>query len=409
MSTATPDLMSAGRPLDASAPRAARIAGIIGGVGLLAGVVGGFIEGWDAFFRAYLLNYAFVLSLALGGLFFVILQHAVRAGWSVGVRRQAEFVASALPILAILFVPLLIPVVMGMKSLFPWSNAEVVAHDALLQHKQPYLNVPFFIVRCVVYFCVWILLARYFVRRSIAQDESGDVNLTQSMQFVAPPALLLYGLTVTFFAFDLLMSLDPHWFSTIWGVYYFSGCMVGFFALLVVQLVFVQRADRLRGVITAEHYHDVGKLAFGFVIFWAYIAFSQYMLIWYANIPEETVWYHARQGSAWWVGVSLFLLFGHFFAPFLGLISRYPKRRPKLLLPAAIWLLVMHWLDLYYIVMPRPYGHADHAGVLHFVDFALLIGLGGVLVGLIIRPMGRHALLPVRDPRLPETLRFENI
>ena len=315
------------------------------------------------FFRSYLLSYVFVLSLALGALFFVILQHLVRAGWSVSIRRLAELVAATLPVLAILFLPLLIPVVTGMEGVWEWSNRHAVEHDTtgLLAHKAAYLNVPFFIVRCAVCFAVWILLARYFVKRSIEQDTSGDVNLTLRMQWWSAPAMLLYGLTVTVFSIDMLMSLNPHWFSTIWGVYFFSGAVVGFFALLALLVVAVQRAGRLTRSITIEHYHDIGKLAFAFVVFWAYIAFSQYMLIWYANIPEETLWYQVRQGDDWWLGVSLLLLCGHFVAPFLALISRWPKRRRAPLVVAAVWLLLMHWLDLYYLIAPRAHVHAEHS------------------------------------------------
>lgn len=392
--------------------RAALCAAVVGALGLAAGVLFGLRDGWEVFFRSYLLNYTYVLSLALGALFFVMLQYLVRAGWSVSLRRLAELVAGTLPLLAVLFLPLLVPLLAGMPGVWEWASAEAVAHDAsgLLRHKQPYLNVPFFIVRCVVYFAVWVGLARYFVRRSVAQDATGDVQLTLRMQWWSAPGTLLYGLTVTFFAIDALMSLNPHWYSTIFGVYFFSGSLVGFFALLALLVYFVQRAGRLTHAVTVEHYHDLGKLAFGFVVFWAYIAFSQYLLIWYANLPEETVWYQPRQGDAWWTGVSLLLLLGHFVAPFVALLSRWPKRRKGTLACAGAWLLFMHWLDLYYLVIPRAHGHGhEPAAPLHLTDVALLAGLAGVFVAAILRAMARQALLPERDPRLNEALSFENI
>jgi hypothetical protein len=363
-------------------------------------------SGWSGFFRSYLLNYCFVLSLALGALFFVMLQHLTRAGWSVTVRRLAELVAGTMPVLAVLFLPLLVPLVTGNPSVWPWASPDAVAQDAsgLLQHKHPYLNVNFFILRCAIYFAVWIALARFFLRTSAAQDATGDPGFTLRMQWWSAPGMVLYGLTVTFFAIDALMSLHPDWYSTIFGVYFFSGCLVGFFALLALLMYGVQRAGGLTESITAEHYHDVGKLAFGFVVFWAYIAFSQYLLIWYANLPEETAWYRPRQGDTWWIGVSLLLLFGHFVAPFIALLSRWPKRRQGVLAGVAVWLLLMHWLDLYYLVGPRPHDGDPAGAPLHATDVVLLVGLGGLFLYAILRLMTRHALLPEHDPRLAEAL-----
>jgi hypothetical protein len=380
-------------------------AGLIGlagvGVGVLVGRPGG---DWSVFFRAYLLNYCFVLTLALGGLFFVMLQHVTRAGWSVSVRRLAEFIAGTLPVLAVLFVPLLIPVFTGIAGVYEWSNPDAVRRDPLLQAKTAYLNPPFFVLRCAVYFAVWTLLARFFLKCSVAQDATGDPRLTLRMQWWSAPGLLLYGLTVTFFSIDLLMSLNPRWYSTIWGVYFFSGTAVAIFALLALLAYAVQARGWLTHSITVEHYHDLGKLAFAFVVFWAYIAFSQYLLIWYGNIPAETVWFRPRQGDSWWIGVSLLLLLGHFVAPFVALLSRYPKRRKGMLALAAVWLLLMHWLDLYYVVGPRP-----GAAPLHVADGVLLLGLGGLFVAALLWQMSRHALLPERDPRLAESLALENV
>ncbi len=404
------DIATESRRLDGTGPLGPAAAGA-GVVGLAVGVLFGARDGWDVFFRSYLLNYTFVLSLALGALFFVLLQHITKAGWSVALRRLAELIAATLPLLAVLFLPLLIPVLRGMAGVYEWADPQAAGQDrtGLLAHKQPYLNVPFFIARCVIYFGVWVLLARYFLRQSVAQDATGDHRHTLAMQWWSAPSLLLYGLTVTFFAIDALMSLNPHWFSTIWGVYFFSGCLVGFFAFLALVVCGVQRGGRLARSITVEHYHDLGKLAFAFVVFWAYIAFSQYMLIWYANIPEETVWYRPRQDDRWWVGVSLLLLVGHFVAPFLALLSRWPKRRKGTLAVAGVWLLAMHWLDLYYIVIPRPAGHDHAAAPLHVSDVALFVGLGGLFLAGLLRLLTRYPLIPERDPRLADSLAFENV
>jgi putative effector of murein hydrolase LrgA (UPF0299 family) len=407
--TRSVDIELESRPLAHGAPRLAAIAFALGLVGLGGAILLGRRAGWDIFFRSYLMNYAYVLSLALGGLFFVMLQHVVRAGWSVSIRRLAELVAGTLPWLALLFIPLLIPVVTGLQGVYEWANPAAVQADATLQWKSPYLNVPFFIVRCVAYFGLWTLLAWYCLRQSIAQDGSAAAQHTLRLERISAPGLVLFGFSVSFFAVDTLMSLNPHWFSTIWGVYYFSGSVVGFLALFVLLISGVRRAGRLRHAVTKEHYHDLGKLAFGFVVFWAYIAFSQYLLIWYANIPEETVWYRPRQGDTWWIGISLLLLFGHFVAPLLALMSRGAKRRPYLLVAAAVWLLAMHWLDLYYVVAPRPWVTGHATAPLHATDLLLLLGLGGVFLAVLIWPMSRRSLLAQRDPRLAESLSYENV
>jgi len=280
-----------------------------------------------------------------------------------------------------------------------------VAHDALLQAKASYLNSTFFVVRLAIYFLFWCLTASYFLRSSVAQDRSGEPRNTRRMEKLAAPAMMLFALTTTFAAFDLLMSLYPHWYSTIWGVYYFSGSVLGFFALMAVTLPLMHRAGYLRRTVGTEHFHDVGKLMFAFVVFWAYIAFSQYLLIWYGNIPEETVWFLERQTGEW-TWVSLTLLFGHFLLPFLFLVSRRPKRRGQTLVAGAVWLLVMHWLDLYWIVMPQI---SPGKITVSLVDLLCFVGIGGIFLATAIWRMSRQALIPVRDPRLRESLQFENI
>jgi len=353
------------------------------------------------FFHAYLVSFAFYLSLSLGGLFFVILQHLTRSGWSVVLRRPAESIASNLWLMAILALPL-IP---GIRHLYHWADADAVARDHLLHGKEPYLNVQFFLIRLAVCFVVWIALAAFFRRNSVRQDSTGDVGLTLRMQKWSAPAMLLYAVTATFAAFDLLMSLDPHWYSTIFGVYYFSGSVLGFFAMLALTVLLLQRAGRLAHAVTAEHYHDLGKLVFAFTVFWAYIAFSQYMLIWYANIPEETVWYLRRQNGEWAV-VGLALLFGHFVVPFLVLMSRWQKRRPGVLAACCVWVLLMHLLDMYWLVIPQTSPTSARPSL---VDITCFLGVGGLYVAGLALSLRRQALVPLRDPRLRESLAFENV
>jgi hypothetical protein len=385
--------------------RAGRWAVTLGAAGLVAllGALGAAYAGGEGgsgrFFYAWLVSWVFFLSLALGALFFVMIQHLTRSGWSVVVRRIAEIVASTLLPLAILGIPLLF----GLGELYPWAGGAHGAHAAAIEAKRAYLNVPFFVARAAVYFTVWILLAWRFGSRSRAQDASGDPKITVGLERLAAPGTILFALTVSFFSFDWLMSLNPLWSSTIFGVYFFAGAVVGFFALLPLLVSLLQGRGYMRHAVSMEHYHDMGKLVFAFVVFWAYIAFSQYMLMWYANLPEETVWYRARQQGGW-VWVSVLLLAGHFLLPFVALLSRFPKRRPGMLIPMAAWVLLMHLADLYWLVKP---GRAS--GTPGLLDALCFVAIGGLVFAAAAARLKTLPLVPLKDPRLGESLRFENV
>lgn len=352
------------------------------------------------FWHAYLVAVTFCLTISLGGLFFVMLHHLTQAGWSVAVRRVAELLAAALPLLAFLFAPLLAALLLGDARLYVWNDAALLAEDEVVRGKAAYLNAPFFIARTVAYFMVWWLLTRQFVGGSLNQDRRPTTATTLRMQRFSGPAMMAFAVTVCFAGFDWLMSLDPHWYSTIYGVYFFSGAVVGFLAALSLLVIALEKAGPLRGVITTKHIHDLGKLLFGFTFFWAYIAFSQYLLIWYANIPEETSWYLVRQNGGWqWVTVFLFA--GHFALPFLGLMSRRAKHSRATLAFWAGWLLVMHWIDLYWLVMP---GFSPMRIPLCWIDLLSTLGLLLIFVAIIARLARGRPLVPVADPRLHESL-----
>jgi len=383
------------------------LSALVGVAGLALGAVLGMARGDDQawFWRAYLLNYCYFLSITIGALFFVAIQHSVRAGWSVTVRRLAEFLGANTVCLALLLVPILGVALSGRGSLYEWADPQAVHSDALLEHKSPYLDPQFFVLRSIVYLVVWWLLGGFFLRRSLQQDRTGDVNLTLQAERLGPVALVLLSVTVSFAAIDWLMSLEARWYSTIFGLYYFSGAMVAFLAAVILVAMALQAGGRLREAITVEHYHDLGKLLFGFVVFWAYIAFSQYLLIWYANIPEETTWYLARQTGSW-TWTSLLLLFGHFLIPFMGLLSRETKRRKVLLGFWAVWLLVFHWIDLQWLVMP---GLSPQGPPMGLIDVCCLLGIGGVYLAGAFWVAGQRPLVPLKDPRLDESLAFENV
>lgn len=358
-------------------------------------------DGMRWFLHSWLLNVTFYASLSLGALFLVALLHLTRAGWGVAVRRLAEVMGANFAVLALLFVPVLV----GIETLYEWADPLAVENDPLLGHKAPYLNVPFFVVRAIVFLGLWWFVGRYLLARSSEQDASGDVGLTLRLERASAPALVVLAATVTLAAFDWIMSLDARWYSTIFGVYYFSGAMVGVLATLPLAAIGLQVAGRLRGVITVEHYHDLGKLLFAFVVFWGYIAFSQYLLIWYGNIPEETQWYRQRLSEGW-QNLALVLLVGHLVLPFFGLLSRYAKRRTKVLAFWSAWLLAMHWLDLYWLIMPAAGDAVSFSGVM--VDLLLAGGMGAWYLAAAARLAAPRCLVPRRDPRLVESLVFEN-
>jgi hypothetical protein len=383
----------------------------VGLVGLVVSIVLGFIE-HDSFRRfsfAYLGAYMFVLAICLGGVFFVMLQHLTRAGWSVGVRRVAEWFASSMPVMAVLSAPIFMSIIFGNGAMYPWAKAG--AADDYPPFRQLYLNPTFVIIRLVFYFVSWSWMGYWFWKQSVKQDQSGDYRLTAKMQTISAPAMLLFGLTLTGAAFDLLMSLDPDWASTIFGVYYFAGCFRAILSVMVLSVLFLQSRGFLVESVTEDHFHDLGKLMFAFTFFWGYIAFSQYMLYWYGNMPDETEWFRLRGATTvladvnGWSVVILLLLFGHFIIPFGGLLSRHVKRNRYSLGFWAVWVLCFCWLDILWLVRPA-YSHSFDVGV---IDLTALCGVGGVFLAVVLRKAAHDSLRPTRDPRLADSLAFENV
>jgi hypothetical protein len=305
-------------------------------------------------------------------------------------------------------------------------------YDEVLAGKSGYLNSTFFFVRVAIYFAIWIGLATFFRRSSLKQDENGDPALSLRMSRVAAPGLLLFALSLTFAAFDWIMSLDPHWFSTIFGVTYFSGAFMAFLAFTILFSMWLGKKGYLREAINVEHYHDLGKLMFAFMVFWTYVNFSQYMLIWYANLPEETHWFAVRAENGWG-SIGTVLVFGHFFLPFAFLMSRHVKRNGLTLSIGAIFLLIIHCIDMQFLILPNAVEHGEHAGHaaghgaetvhagsgfghdlgiyvhnLSWADFGCFAGLLAMLAGLTLLNVRRTNLVPVRDPRLGESLHFLN-
>ncbi len=357
------------------------------------------------FFFSYVTAYAFCLTITLGALFFVMVQHITQATWSIVVRRIAEIVMMSFPILAIL----LIPIILGMHDLYHWTHTELyevggAEFDPILDGKSAYLNSTFFILRWVFYFAVWIFFSYKLYSLSLKQDLNPNENYSKRLKKITAFGLPLFVLTLAFGGIDLIMTLDPHWFSTMFGVYIFAGAFFSINAMITLIALLYHKAGYLKGIITNEHYHDLGKFMFAFTVFWAYIAFSQYMLIWFANLPEETVWFrHRIEGS--WGSISLVLLFGHFIIPFLIMIFRASKRFKPVLWVMVFWFLAMHFVDMYWLIMPVIDTHGFHP---QLIDFTMWLGMAFMLFGLGIARAGRHSLVPHNDPRFTRSVDFEN-
>ena len=361
-------------------------------------------DGFHRWSHGYLAAFGVAFAITAGSLFWVTLQHLVNARWSIVVRRVGEVFAANAPLLGVLALPIIVPVLQGEPLIYIWADKAKVASDHLLAHKAGYLNPTFFLIRMVVYFGYWTLLSRFFLNSSRRQDETGGPEIAPSLNRISGPAMILFALTLTFCAVDLLMSVDPRWFSTMFGVYFFASCVLSVHVTLILSLMWIQSKGRLAKSVTTEHYHDLGKMLFAFTIFWAYVAFSQFMLIWYANLPEETAWFKMRFAGGWG-NVSWTLLFGHFVIPFFGLLSRHIKRNRKALAFWCFWVLAMIYIDMFWLVLPA----IDIEPNVRAMDLLALLGLLSALVAGAARQAGKKNLIPTKDPRLEHSLAFENL
>jgi hypothetical protein len=366
-----------------------------------AGALAGFFLDRDRFFQSYLTGFVSVTVIALGCLFFLMVMYLTGSAWSVTMRRFFETIAAGIPLAAIL----VIPVLLGIHSLYEWSHADHVAHDAILQGKAPWLNERAFIFRSFIYVAIWSLVALRLYRNSTKQDQTHSLDQMNSSSRWSAPGLLVVFLTVTAASFDWVMSLNPHWYSTIFGIYLFAGGGLACMATVTLICVGFRRFGILRESITIEHYHDLGKWMFALTVFWTYIAFSQYMLIWYANLAEETVFYIARREGSW-LWMSLALIVGHFIVPFFVLIRRRAKRSIPTLTFAAIWILVFCYIDIYWLVMPN-----FHKEGINFSwqDIACWGAVASSYAMLFWARLRRHSLVPEGDFRLEQSLAHINI
>jgi hypothetical protein len=432
-----------------------KMSAAIGALGVVVAVVGATLQS-ERFAFSYLYAFVTVMTLWLGSVFFVLIQHLTGAGWSVSVRRTSEFFVSGVVVLPLLF----LPVLTQLDKLYPWwshddsgtahaqdhvpaktpssnhddrhvvhevsnqngghsqavlnnvSHAEHGPHheieQAALAKKKPFLNHTFFFIRLFVYFAVWLWLGLTLFGKSVAQDRTGDKQLTVQLQRFATYGTFAFAFSLTFAGFDWIMSLEPGWYSTMFGVRIFAASAVTSFAAIIVTGLGFKRAGLVGDEINTEHFHDLGKLMFGFLIFWAYISFSEFFLIWYAAIPEETVYFHRRWDDNSWRTISVGIVVLKFIVPFYLTMSRNAKRNNAMIGFGASWILVMHFVEIYYWIMPyyRPFQPVQWGGI--WLEAGCVMATLGIYLTAVLWRMRKHSLIAVGDPRLERALDFQN-
>jgi len=375
-------------------------AAIAGAIGLALTFIGMAISPRPALL-AYLIAFIFWLGLALGTVTLVMANHASGARWNTTVRRLGETAGATMPLFIVLFIPLLL----GAKHLWYWVAPIDPPKELrdLLEHKRPYLNMGFFLVRAAVYFACWTIFSWMLRAWSVRQDETADPALTARARWWSPFGVLLFVLTFTFASFDWLMSLQPTFYSTIFGLYVYAGVFVASLSLLCLVITGIRSSDApLAALISVDHQHNAGKLLLAFVAFWAYMAFSQYMLIWVGNLPEEVTWILTRSRGVW-RPVGILIVLGHFLVPFFLLLSRDLKRSAPALAAVSAWMLAIHYIDLYWVVMPA--ADESHLG-LHWTHLTAFVGIGGVSDAAALLLFRAARPIPAGDPFLEDALRY---
>ena len=368
---------------------------IAGGAGAAVSLVGLFVDRRQ-FFQSYLMTFMLLLGATLGSLALGMIHQLSGGAWGVVTRRIFGAASRVIPVLTLLFLPLLL----GLHDLYEWTHHEVVEADPILSGKSGYLNTPFFILRAALYFAVWNAIAYFLNRWSLEQDRSPDPRIARRMQMLSGGGLVAYVLTITFASFDWVMSLDPHWYSTIYGVLFLGGQGLTALAFLIITLAWLSRREPLNTIVVPAHFHDLGNLMLAFVMLWAYFSFSQYLIIYSANLPEEITWYTRRLSTGWRViGVALVVF--HFAVPFLILLSRAVKRNPQLLVKVAVGVIVVRLIDLFWLIAPEL--HRDGFAV-SWLDVLLPLSLGCVWLGCFIWQLRGRPLLPLHDPQFHEAL-----
>lgn len=368
---------------------------LIVGIVFLVGLIASAFFSPQRFFQSYLIGWTFCTGISVGSLALLMLQHLTGGGWGLVIRRVLEAATRLLPIMAILF----IPVILGGHSIYhEWADKAEAAQHPVVQFKIGYLNLPFFAARAALYFAVWITLAYQLNKWSLAQDRTADNRYTKQMRMLSGPGMVALIFSVTFASIDWYMSLEPEWFSTIYGFIFVAAWTLCALAFVIAVMANLSAEEPMRRIVAPLHFHDLGKLLLALVMLWAYFAFSQFLIIWSGNLPEEIVWYMHRIHAAWGV---LIIVIGilHFAAPFLFLLSRDLKRNPRRLVWIAMLIIAMRSVDLLWMLAPA-FGHRRWV----LVDVVALLGFGGVWLSLFTWQLGKRPLIPINDPQFESTL-----
>lgn len=387
----------------------ARQRALVVGGGLVALSTLGYFISYGDFFRGYLIGFLFVLGLTLGSMGLLFIHHLVGGAWGFVIQRQLEAATRVLPYVGVAAIPIVLHVLWSEHPIYHWAHYQheihehLVEHDAILDHKAPYLNTSAFAVRAVVYFAIWSVLVALLNRYSDLMTETKDGAYANTLGRMAGPGIVLYMLSMTFAAFDWAMSLDPHWFSTIYGVIFIVGQVLSTMALMITLFPFTLRIGELEDAVTVDRLHDLAKLLFAFTCLWAYVQLSQFLIIWYGNLPEEAIFYHLRSHGGWeYVGLMLVLC--QFVFPFLLLISRRPKRSLKWAPRIALFILAVRWLDLFYYLVPHADEHHHAHLTLNPLFVSLPVGLAALWLYLFLGQLEKRSILPDEDPRWKEKL-----
>jgi hypothetical protein len=361
----------------------------IGVIGAVLCVVGSLTNA-EQFFRSYLFGYMFWFNLTLGCLAGVMAHNLTGGDWGEATRRQLEAGMRVLPLMALLVLPILF----GLPKIYEWANPEHVAHSVILQQKIGFLNPTFFIIRIGIYFLIWITLANFLYKWSGELDRDPNLSIMRRMENLSGPGIVIYFLTSTLASFDLVMSLEPQWYSTIYGLLFIVYQALAMLTVMIGVTTWLSKHEPLSSVATEKHFHDLGKLTHGFVVFWIYGTFSQFLIMWSGNLPEEIVWY-VRRTAGGWKAVAIFLVFFHFVVPFFLLLSRNNKMRKNSLVKIAGLILFMRFVDLYWLISPAFYPDGVH---FHWLDVAAPVGIGGLWLTTFYAQLKKRPLVPLPDP-----------
>ena len=382
--------MTPANPLTTRIGRWQRNSLLVGVCGVLLAIVALLLDR-QQFLRSYLFAYLYWTGMALGCLAILLMHHVVGGKWGMLIRRLCEAGARTLPFMVLL----LLPVLFGIHILYPWARPEAL-HDANIQSKAAYLNVPFFIGRAAIFFAIWFLYSHLLSKWSAEQDRTGDERLIGKMRAVSAPGLVIITLTTTFAFIDWIMSLEPHWFSTIYGAMFMIGEMLESFAFVIALVIILSKTSPLKEYTTPQHIHDLGNMMFAFMVLWAYLSFSQFIIIWAGNLPEEIPWYLSRLRGGWgWVALTIVIF--HFAVPFGLLLFRGVKRREERLFRVCLLMIAIRLVDVYWITEPAFFG--QHIRI-HWVDFVTPLAVGGLWLAAFFGQLKSRPLLPIRDPRL---------